>query len=205
MWCRIGLWIARGEFSDPCLGSDPPCGMQSHPYSGWLKLTNKSGVFFASGPERHLGWGGVSDPLFTTLLSLQWSNAIQQKHPRALSSRPRGFFSPWKINLILKQPCVCTWPARFLWTSSTPLTNWEMPKSQQKSIKCYNFGRKKLLCFLTCTANSGSNLSLWLRTCHNNLFLFFRKEEQHLALLQLWLIWKICKLTCNLIKMTWSH
>lgn len=104
MWCRIGLWIARGEFSDPCLGSDPPCGMQSHPYSGWLKLTNKSGVFFASGPERHLGWGGVSDPLFTTLLSLQWSNAIQQKHPRALSSRPRGFFSPWKINLILKQP-----------------------------------------------------------------------------------------------------
>ncbi|KAI5942603.1 GPI ethanolamine phosphate transferase 2 [Manis javanica] len=32
-----------------------------------------------------------------------------------------------------------------------------------------------------------------------------RKEEQHLAFLQPWLIWKICKLTYNLIKMTWSH
>ena len=49
MWCRIGLWIARGEFSDPRLGSDPLCGMQSHPYWGWLKLTNKSGVFLLRG------------------------------------------------------------------------------------------------------------------------------------------------------------
>lgn len=127
--------------------------------------------------------------LFTTLLSLQWSNAIQQKHPRALSSRPRGFF-PVKNQPHFKAASVSALGLQdFLWTSSTLLTKWEMPKSQQKSIKCYRIlGGKKLLCFLTCTANSGSNLSLWLRTCHNNLFLFFRKE-QHLAL-QLWLFGK---------------
>lgn len=70
MWCRLGLWIARGEFPDPRLGSAPLCGMQSRPSSGRL-------------------------------------NEIPQKHPRALSSRSRGFLSQWKINLAFKPPlCV---------------------------------------------------------------------------------------------------
>lgn len=135
----------------------------------------------------------------------QYLNSIQPKHSKACPQAQKLPF-PVKINLILNQSlCLHLAFKIFLWTSSTLLTNWEMPKSQQKSIKCHNFWGKKLLCFLTCTKNNGSNLSLWLRMCHNNLFLFFRREEQHLALLQLQLIWKICKLTCNLIKMTRSH
>ena len=157
----------------------------------------------ASGPERHLGWGGVCDPLFTTLLSLQWSNAIQQKHPRALSSRPRGFLSQWKINLVLKQPlCLhlaCKIFVNFINTADK-LRDAQISTEINQVLRFWE-GKVALFSDLY----RGSNLSLWLRTCHNNLFLFFRKEEQHLALLRLWLIWKICKLTCNLIKMTRSH
>lgn len=175
------------------LGSDE----QSQPSVGWPRPLLPGRTSPASEAERHLG-RGVSAT--SSLSSLLFKRAAFEQHAnwasQDLSSRPEASFPSEN------QPCFkSVFVSAFGFQDFCELHQ----KSQHKSNKCYNFfGEKKLLCFLTCTTNSGSNLSLWLRTCHNNLFSFFRKEEQHLAFLQQRLIWKICKLTCNLIKMTWS-
>lgn len=172
---------------------------------GWNSLFVMSTL--ASEDERHLGEGNVSHSFFTTLLSFEGSNiwtASKLSLPKTCPQDQEASFPSEN------QPHF-----KSVFVSAFGFQNFcELHQHHWQTGRCPNLNRnqssvtilkKKLLCFLTCTTNSGSNLSLWLRTCHNNLFLFSRKQEQHLALLQLQLIWKICKLTCNLIKMTWSH
>lgn len=147
---------------------------------GWELLSVRN--IPAPWAERH--WDGGMSTLLPHFAREQHENSLPKACPQDREACFPSGHQPC-FNQSLRLPLAFM----ILWTPSTSVTPCEEPESQQKSIKCYNFlGKKRLLCFRTSTTNNGSNLSLWLRTCHNNLFAFCGREEQHLALLWQWLI-----------------
>ena len=74
MWYRLAFEWPGGGILRPLDGQWPTGSMcrASLIQDGWNCLFVRS--IPASEAERHLGWGSVNYPLFTTLLFFQWSN-----------------------------------------------------------------------------------------------------------------------------------
>lgn len=160
--------------------------LQYQPYWGDLKSCLFVRNIPGSGTDGYLGQRSDNCPSF-----LFWGTAFAQHLnyaselciPHLSTKEIHGLLFPLKINLIQKWVfafAVLTFKI-FVNFINIPDKTWRCPNRNrnQSSVTIWRWRRGKLLY----TTNSGFNLSLWLRVCHNNLFLFFRKEEQHLAFL----------------------